>query len=340
MRYRYLSEVGVRYEGEVNKPGMREVDRWNDIATALKTAIVDLRNLENAQRASAAGPAAVAPAGSRVRALIQFHQQKQGVGKLSADIEAARQEVERCRLWLSRQGVTADRDGNVTPQDIEPRVVIYDKEAARQGLTLIHFARGLLFTDANSQKPLDTSQMVTNFSGPGKAIYVMSETGNLHVSSHVMGNRHHSSLLAGSPVACGGELEAHGGRLTWLSNKSGHYMPKVPHLLQVLHQMQKKGVPMTFRLLVCPSLKTYLNVGAFLTELQLAGEDDYELSKLMRYSDYLNDTVLGETGWRWRRPEEPKGVYDAATDALVPHKQVRTWLKSAGRMAATKTFSR
>jgi len=339
MHYRYLTEVGVRYEGEENNPGMRDIDRWNDIVTPLKKAIVDLRNLENAQRAMAA-TAVVTPTAGRVRALVSLHEHKQNPLKLAADIAAARAEVEKYRLWLSRQGVTADKDGNITAQSISPRVVIYDRDAARQGLTQIHFSQGRLFTDVNCQKPLDTSQMVTNFSGPGKAIYVMSETGNLHVSSHVMGNRHHSSLLGGSPVSCGGEMEVRGGRLSWLSNKSGHYMPKVPHLLQVLHQLQKKGVPMTFRLLVCPSQEQYPTVGAFLTKLQLAGEDDYEMGKLMRYSDHLTDSVLGEKGWQWRATAERKGVYEIRTGALVPPKQVRAWLKSTGRLATTKSFSR
>jgi hypothetical protein len=168
----------------------------------------------------------------------------------------------------------------------------------------------------------------------------MSETGNIHVSSHSVGHRHHSSLLAGANVAGAGELKAVNGHLTWLSNKSGHYAPSVAHMLQVLHQIQKGGVPMTFALTVMPAKKQYPTVGAFLKELELNDEPDYELMKLMRYSDHLTDAVLAThtpDPWRWRDSSvgEVAAVYSTTTNAPVPHKAVRQWFKTQGLHAKT-----
>jgi hypothetical protein len=341
MHYRFLSEVGQNYCDEEGTTGRRTWDStWDPVTNKLKAAIVDLRNLLQAR------PAAPAPAAGRrsVRDLVNFHQaqvnfqqaQKNSVSNEVA-ILAARKKVEQYRRWLSLEGVTADENGNRI--DIEARIVVYDRDAASKGMTQIHFSGGRLFTDPGCTKPLDTSNMVTHFSGPGKGIYIMSETGNIHVSSHISGNRHHSSLLEGLPVACGGELQVKAGQLIWLSNKTGHYRTKIPHLLQVLHQLQKKLVPMTFSLSVQPTNRPYATVEAFIQQLENDGQADYELSKLLRYVEHLTDDVLNTNRWRWRRDDEKDGVYEIATNTMVPHKEVRRWLKSAGRFAETKVKS-
>jgi hypothetical protein len=169
--------------------------------------------------------------------------------------------------------------------------------------------------------------MVTAFSGPGKAIYVMGRTGNIHLSSHSVGYRHHSSLSAGTSVAGAGELQVEDGRLKWISNKSGHYAPSVVHLVQTLHQLQKRGVPMFFRLKLVPDNQEFATVGEFLDKMEL-GEQDYELAKLTAYMQHMDEATLGENGWRWRNESERAGVYTIDASLPVPHKQVRQWLKS------------
>jgi hypothetical protein len=343
MHYKFLSKIGDSYFEEEKTTGRRTFEStWNPVSNKLQAAIVDLRNMLQAR------PAAPAPAPGRrsVRDLVNFHQAqvdfqkaKQNSGSNEAAILAVQKKIELYRRWLSLEGVTADEDGKVPPANIEHRVVVYDKDAASQGMTQIHFSGGRLFTDAARNQPLDTSNMVTHFSGPGKAIYVMSETGNIHVSSHVSGNRHHSSLLGGDNVACGGELQVKAGRLIWLSNKTGHYRAKIPHLLQVLHQLQKKLVPMTFSLTVQPGNGRYPTVGAFIQKLEDDGTADYELVKLLQYNQHLTDDVLSTNRWRWRRDDEKDGVYEIASNRMVPHKEVRQWLKSTGRLADTKVKS-
>jgi hypothetical protein len=338
MRYKYLSERGDHYEYEEGTQGHRASTMTFDaIASNLRQAIIDLRNL-------LAGPAPinstpVVSTSKSVKDLAAFHQQKQNQHASQAAVAEARKKVDFFRKWLSLQGVTADKDGNITSSNIQALVVVYDHALAAQGLTQIHFHGGRLFTDATYRNTLDTSKMVTHFSGPGKAIYVLSQSGNLHVASHVVGNRHHSSLLAGGNVACAGELEVVQGNLRWLSNKSGHYRPKIEHLLQVLHQLQKRNVPMIFPLAVVPGNQQFGTVGEFLNHLDLNDEPDYELMKLLTYSSHLTATVLAPKGWRWRDPHEKAGVYVIATNSFVPHKEVRTWLKSQGRQANVEVQS-
>ena len=132
------------------------------------------------------------------------------------------------------------------PSCSHPAVVHYD-EAQAQPNTRVDFQAGLLWLQG---KPLDTKFMATAFSGPGYAIYVMSRDGHMHLSPHVIGGRHHTSLLAGADVAGAGETQVGAGRLVWLSNKSGHYHPDIHQLLQTLDALQQGGVPFAFRMKV------------------------------------------------------------------------------------------
>ena len=142
-------------------------------------------------------------------------------------------------------------------------------------------------------------------------------------------------------MAGAGELKAQNGWIEWLSNKSGHYAPSITHMVQVLHILQKKGVPMTFRLsaLSRAGKKDYPTVTAFLTEIEADGEPDYDLMKLFAYSAHLTDAVLNPNGWRWRIPSEEPGVHVIATGQLVPHKTVRQWLKAQGLFATKEVQS-
>lgn len=56
---------------------------------------------------------------------------------------------------------------------------------------------------------------------------------------------HHSSFLAGGPVAAAGMLGATDGRLTYLSNNSGHYSPPRPLMLQMLSRLHALGADLS-----------------------------------------------------------------------------------------------
>ena len=62
---------------------------------------------------------------------------------------------------------------------------------------------------------------------------------NYRVSKEMVVGFHHSSFLAGNPVACAGEIEVRRGQLIGISNASGHYMPSAGHLYNCLKQIIK-----------------------------------------------------------------------------------------------------
>lgn len=326
MIYRFLSEIGGSYNDELGQSGHRE-RALGSLESKLQQAILDLKKAREADSG---------PAGKAFSYKLQFFQGRAS-GSNSAKVRELEAKVAKYRDWLVMQGAVVDNEGNVN-WDRTRRVVEYDNTYEKIGMTMVHFMGGRLFRDKACRQPLDTKKMVTHFSGPGKAIYVMGRTGNIHVSSHSVGYRHHSSLLAGTNVAGAGELQVENGRLTWISNKSGHYAPSVVHLLQTLHQLQKNGVPMTFKVKLLPDNEEFATVGLLLDKMELA-EQDYELSKLTRYMDHMDEATLSENGWRWRNEGERAGVYTIKGSLPVPHKQVRQWLKSKGFRAATDVQS-
>lgn len=91
-------------------------------------------------------------------------------------------------------------------------------------------------------QPLDTRAFST-ITGPGKAIFVIGRDGHMYIGSHDIGRFHHSSFFAGQPVLCAGEIITDSeGKLIEITDKSGHYNPKNPHLLNALSFLEKQGV--------------------------------------------------------------------------------------------------
>lgn len=77
----------------------------------------------------------------------------------------------------------------------------------------------------------------------GRAIYVLDQHGILYCSNKFRHFRfHHSSLVAGEPVACAGEIAVVSGMLFYLDNASGHYCPEARHLAQMDRYLREKGV--------------------------------------------------------------------------------------------------
>lgn len=75
------------------------------------------------------------------------------------------------------------------------------------------------------------------------AIFVMDCHGSIYISLfHRRGEFHHSSFLAGAPVAAAGEVEVENGVIQSISNRSGHYQTDVNHFKQVIAELQKRGI--------------------------------------------------------------------------------------------------
>ncbi len=79
----------------------------------------------------------------------------------------------------------------------------------------------------------------------GHFIYVMDENGRFYLGNSERGKFHHSSFLAGQPVAAAGEIRfSKTGRMQ-INNISGHYLPDVDCLRQVLTEFKKNGVDLS-----------------------------------------------------------------------------------------------
>ncbi|HEY4848766.1 MAG TPA: hypothetical protein VIH87_13510 [Methylocella sp.] len=200
----------------------------------------------------------------RVKALANFHQNRQNAGIESDRLSS---ELIRLRIWLVRQGAHLTIDGKIIWARSGARV-LWDTEL-QQRATKVQFKGGLIYTSSEKPKPLDTQFMATHFSGPGYAIYVMSKEGNLHVTSHSAGQRHHSSLLGGVPVAGAGELKVDRGSLREISNKSGHYWPGPFEMVQVLKQLFEYGLPKIGYRVVLQGGPSYLSAEEFIAKEDL-----------------------------------------------------------------------
>jgi hypothetical protein len=121
-----------------------------------------------------------------------------------------------------------------------PDHVDYLDEASRRD-KMLHVRDGKLH-DSDGM-PFDTSGGRSLHSSGGRAIFVMDEQGNIYASNdHRRGRFHHSSFLAGGPVAGAGELRVVDGKLELISDQSGHYLPPRELTQQVVDRLRSLGV--------------------------------------------------------------------------------------------------
>jgi hypothetical protein len=274
-----LCTIESSYNGEVGTSGERQVALGN-LQKQLEKAMNDAKGFQVANRTPQSTNA------TGVQALKAFHTSQQTNVK-DAKQTQLNQVVIRLRTWLSRQGAWFSGDSGLNwKMTMRPKVV-YDTQLAQQNFTKLSIDGGLL--RSADGKLFDTSKMVTHFSGPGFAIYVMSFSGNLHAGSHSVGHRHHSSLLAGANVNGAGEIVVTGGRITFLSNKSGHYHPGRNQLLAVLAMLQHNGVPLDFSLRVFTAQyrhgTNYVSVDAFMKANQL---DDASIDQAVQDLGFID----------------------------------------------------
>ncbi|MEV6217610.1 hypothetical protein [Nocardia sp. NPDC051833] len=107
----------------------------------------------------------------------------------------------------------------------------------------LHARGGLLYTVDGAL--FDTTEASTLWSpGGGRAIFVMDADGVVYSSPrHLLGRFHHSSFLAGGPVAAAGELVARRGRIILVSDHSTHYRPARRFTQQILDSLRAQGIP-------------------------------------------------------------------------------------------------
>ncbi len=120
-----------------------------------------------------------------------------------------------------------------------PSKVNYFDEVKRKEYELF-IEDGKLFDSKG--KLFDTNKSSTAFSS-GKAIFVVSEDGRIFASNyHRIGELHHSSFLAGKPIACAGEILVKEGIIKIITRKSGHYTPEEISNIQFKELLDLSGV--------------------------------------------------------------------------------------------------
>lgn len=80
----------------------------------------------------------------------------------------------------------------------------------------------------------------------GHIIFVMDRNGRIFASKYDNpGEFHHSSLVAGEPVAAAGTIHVENGVLQGMRDASGHYKPRRSFTLQAIHHLRSSGVDIT-----------------------------------------------------------------------------------------------
>ncbi len=104
---------------------------------------------------------------------------------------------------------------------------------------------GVVYRNNDHTQPFDTTHARTLWTPDGgRAIFVMDADGHLYSSpEHVLGRFHHSSFLAGQPVAGAGEIQVVQGRVQLLSDHSTHYRPARRFTRQVVDSLRRQGIP-------------------------------------------------------------------------------------------------
>jgi hypothetical protein len=77
-----------------------------------------------------------------------------------------------------------------------------------------------------------------NSFGDGVAAFVWSAQNELFLCDHMPGTFHHSSLLSGQRVKNAGMIRIANGMIVELSNNSGHYKPRIDHIVRFIDHYQ------------------------------------------------------------------------------------------------------
>ena len=147
-------------------------------------------------------------------------------------------------------GTGQHEDQDLLAQD----ALLYYRDALAQKMRKLSFRKGLAyrwrFTDEGHKVPAseggrtlyDTKEFKdAHHSEYFGSIYVMNAKGNIYVQGWEEERKQlkHSSLLAGSVVLCAGTIRINGGKVLWLTGKSGHYKPSVVNVVCLLEKLSQ-----------------------------------------------------------------------------------------------------
>ena len=136
----------------------------------------------------------------------------------------------------------------------------------------------------------------------GPVVFVVETNGRVYAGNYVQGKFHHSSLLAGANVTGAGELYLDdGGKLTKITNKSGHYAPDHLRVVQGLQALADHGIDLRE------------------VDLQFIGDpQDVKAGAFLRREDWrLNSNNFGQ-------------LNSQAAENLLAGRPARTWILRQG----------
>jgi hypothetical protein len=134
-----------------------------------------------------------------------------------------------------------EEDPNNSDRAFAPDTVKYMSPEQREECRLFVDGDGRL-RQAKDGELFDTTEASTLHSD-GRAIFVMDCSGNLYATTdHAFGITHHSSLLAGDPVAGAGEITVRNGDMSEMTDASGHYEPTAEMNDRALEVLRDQGL--------------------------------------------------------------------------------------------------
>ncbi len=94
--------------------------------------------------------------------------------------------------------------------------------------------------------PIDTTTSYRLFGPTGQSMYVLLTNDMLLISPYgPAGILFHSSLAAGEPVACAGDITVHDGQLKAFNRHAPHYQPTPSQLQNLITHFRNHGVDLT-----------------------------------------------------------------------------------------------
>ncbi len=97
-------------------------------------------------------------------------------------------------------------------------------------------------------KPFSTRKMRAAHATSRRSVgaWVIGPDLAFYAGEFVNGRFHHTSYLAGGAVVCAGEFTVDdNGKLLYISNRSGHYLPGHEHILDALRLLRERGFDLT-----------------------------------------------------------------------------------------------
>lgn len=153
--------------------------------------------------------------------------------------------------------------------DTPSNSVTYQGDA--MAMQLVYFSGGVAYCSIdNFSKPFSTLDAPPESKAPQAYAYVWTKDNLLFCAPHLAGSFHHSSFTGGSKIKCAGMIRFINGRVTMVTNDSGHYKPGVEHLRSFVRFLLGQGVlDLTELLIVDKSTHTNFQPQQFYTFLPM-----------------------------------------------------------------------